>query len=322
MIISQKIRIYPNKTMQLQFKDFFNYSRYSYNVSLNIWNEMYINGNKPNERKVRDEYKRKLKPEWDNFPPNIFDNTCKNMAYGWKRFFTSNSGKPKFKNKRKAKSSFTINRKAESTIRIINNRLFLPKFKYGVKMSESIRFNGDIKICTITKRANQYFASFCIDTDDSMYHSNQNLPTVGIDANIGHFDISEENHRFNSPLKNLIPLYKKISLYQKILSRKVNNSNKYNKVKIKLQNIYLKIQNIQDDWLHKFTSYVIKNYHTICIEDLNVKGMLSNRKISKSISRSLFYRFKVQLQYKSILYGNTLIIADRWFPSTQICSCC
>lgn len=322
MLISQKIRIYPNKTMKNQLKEFFDYSRYSYNKSLEIWNEMYTNGDKPNEFKVRDKYKRELKPEWDIYPPNIFDNSCKLMSEGWKFFFKGINNLPKFKSKRKAKPSFTINRKSESTIRIKNGRLYLPKFKYGIKLSEPIKFNGNIKLCTVSKRANMYFASFTIDTSDEFYFSNSELPTVGIDANIGHFDISEESHRFDTPLNSLKRLYSKIGYYQKRMSRKIKGSIKYNVMKTKLQRTYMKIQNIQDDWLHKFTTHIITNYHTICIEDLNVKGMLSNNKLSRNISRSLFYKFKVLLQYKVNMYGNLLIIADKWFPSTQLCSCC
>ena len=306
-----------------QLEGMFGYSRYSYNATLALWNEIYGNGEKPNERMVRDKYKQTMKNEWEKeYPPNIFDNACKDMAFGWDMFFKRISRRPKFKSKRKSKESFTINRKNNSTIRIKNGRLFLPKFKYGIRMSENIKYDGIIKLCTISKRANQYYTSLTIDTNEEFYRSLSTLPSVGIDANIGHFNISEDIHGFNTPLNNLTPLYERISYYQKLLSRKVKGSNKYNVVKIKLQKLYLKIQNIQDDWLHKFTSHIIQNYHKICIEDLNVKGMLINRKISKKISRSMFYRFKMFLQYKCNMYGNELVIADRWFPSTQICSCC
>ena len=306
-----------------QLEGMFGYSRYSYNATLALWNEIYGNGEKPNERMVRDKYKQTMKNEWEKeYPPNIFDNACKDMAFGWDMFFKRISRRPKFKSKRKSKESFTINRKNNSTIRIKNGRLFLPKFKYGIRMSENIKYDGIIKLCTISKRANQYYASLTIDTDEEFYRSLSTLPSVGIDANIGHFNISEDIHGFNTPLNNLTPLYERISYYQKLLSRKVKGSNKYNVVKTKLQKLYLRIQNIQDDWLHKFTSHMVQNYHKICIEDLNVKGMLSNRKISKKISRSMFYRFKMFLQYKCNMYGNELTIADRWFPSTQICSCC
>ena len=325
MILSQKIRIYPNKTMCKQFEEFFGYARYSYNAGIALWEEMYEAGEKPNERKVRDKYKRSLKQDWEaSYPPNIFDNSITHLAGGYKMFFNRMGNKPKFKSKRKAKKSFTINRKGPSTIRIKNDKLFLPKFKYGVKMAENIRFEGCIKLATVTKRANQYYVSLSIELGDEsyLYRSGDYLPTVGVDANIGHFDVSEETHRWETPLNKLAPLYEKISHYQRLLSKKKLDSKKYNVMKTKLQNTYLRIQNIQDDWLHKFTSYLVHSYHKICIEDLNIKGMLSNKRISKKIARSLFYRFRVQLQYKCEMYGNELIIADRWFPSTQHCSIC
>ena len=325
MILSQKIRIYPNKTMCKQFEEFFGYARYSYNMGIALWKEMYEAGEKPNERKVRDKYKRSLKQDWEaSYPPNIFDNSITHLAGGYKRFFNRMGNKPKFKSKRKAKKSFTINRKDPSTIRIKNGRLFLPKFKYGVKMVENIRFEGCIKLATVTKRADQYYVTLSIELDDDsyLYRSGDYLPTVGIDANIGHFNISENDHNFQTPLASLVPLYEKIAYYQRRMSRKIHGSNKYNAMKTKLQKLYLKIQNIQDDWLYKFTTHIVQNYHKICIEDLNVKGMLSNRRIARSISRSLFYRFRVQLQYKCEMYGNELIIADRWFASTQLCSMC
>lgn len=325
VVITHKIRIYPNKTMIKQFSQLFGYSRYSYNTGLALWNEMYLAGEYPNERKVRDRYKSKLKQDWENsYPPNVFDNAITRLSNGWKLFFKGINSKPKFKSRKKAKDSFTINRKNSTTIRIKGNRLYLPKFKYGVKMAESPRFLGTIKLATVSKRAEKYWVNLAIELDEPeyLYRASSNLPTVGVDANIGHFDTSEENHRWETPLRSLTSLYERVNLYQRHLNRKVKGSKKYNVTKTKLQSTYLRIQNIQNDWLHKFTTYLVGNYGTICIEDLNVQGMLSNRRISRNISRSLFYRFKVQLQYKCSLYGNKLVIADRWFPSTQACSEC
>lgn len=326
VIMTHKIRIYPNKTMIKQFTELFGYSRYSYNVSLQLWNKMYIAGEKPNERKVRDKYKHEYKQDWEkSYPPNVFDNAVTHLGRGWSRYFKGLSKKPKFKSKKKAKDSFTVNRKNSTTIRIKGNRLYLPKFKYGVKMAELPRFAGEIKIATVTKRADKYWVSLSIELDEPqyLYRVSPNLPTVGVDANIGHFDISEEKHRWETPLDNsLIPLYKRVAFYQKRLSRKVKGSKKYEVTKTKLQKTYLRIQNIQDDWLNKFTTYLVYNYGKICIEDLNVRGMLSNRKYAKRISRSMFYKFRVQLQNKCAVSGNELVIADRWFPSTQTCSEC
>lgn len=325
VLVTHKIRIYPNKNMQEQFTSLFGYSRYSFNVGLALWNQMYDDGERPTERKVRDKYKRELKQDWEvEYSPNVFDNALTDMATGWNMFFRGLARKPKFKSKRKAKDSFTINRKGPSTIRIKGKYLYLPKFKHGVKMAELPRFVGAIKAATVTKRAGNYWVSLSIELDepDYIYRVNPNLPTVGVDANIGHFDISEDLHRYITPLQRLTPLYERISHYQRLLNRKVKDSHKYQATRTKLQRTYWRIQNIQDDWLHKFTTYLIQNYSTICIENLAVQNMLANRRIARSIARSLFYRFKVFLQYKCALYGNTLVIADRWFPSTQTCSQC
>ena len=325
VILTHKIRIYPNKTMKRQLQDFFDYSRYAFNIGLDLWNQMYKTGEMPTERKVRDKYKRELKQDWESeYPPNIFDNAVKNMSFGWKLFFSGRSSKPKFKSKRAAKNTFTINRKNPSTIRIKGKRLYLPKFKYGIKMAETPVFKGTIKMATVSSRTGKYWVSLFIELDEPnyLYRAVDSLPSVGVDANIGHFDISEEEHRWTTPLSNLTPLYERISHYQRLLSRKVRGSKKYEATRTKLQQTYWRIRNIQNDWLHKFTTYLVQNYKTICIEDLTVRNMLSNRRIARSIARSLFYRFKIFLKYKCSLYENNLIIADRWFPSTQICSCC
>ena len=325
VILTHKIRIYPNQTMKKQLNDLFGYSRYSFNVGLDLWNQMYEDGLRPNERKVRDTYKREFKQDWESeYPPNVFDNAVKDMAFGWKEFFSGRSFKPKFKSKRTSKNTFTINRKSAYTIRIKNKRLYLPKFKYGIRMSENPMFKGSIKMATVSSRAGKYWVSLSIDLDELtyLYRAFDTLPTVGVDANIGHFDTSEDKHRWTTPLNELTPLYERISHYQRLLSQKVRGSKKYEATRAKLQRTYWRIQNIQDDWLHKFTTYLVRNYKIICIEDLAVRNMLSNRRISRSIARSLFYRFRLFLQYKCSLYGNNLVIADRWFPSTQICSCC
>lgn len=325
MLLSQRVRIYPNKTMQKEFEKMFNYARYSYNAGLELWNELYKAGGNPTDWTVRTTYKRTMKKDWeDEFSSTIFDNAIAHLSRAWKSFFEGNSGLPRFKDKKTSKPSFTFNRKNPYTIRIKNGRLYLPRFKYGVKLSEPIRFGGLIKTVTINKRANCYFASFSIDipADSIKYRSDKSLPTVGIDSNIGHYDISEELHRWETPLRRIEKYYQRISYYQRRMDKKVYKSGNYETMRVKLQRLHLRVQNIQDDWLHKFTTHIVRNYHVICIEDLDVSQMLKNRRISKHVGRSLFYRFREFLTYKSKLYGNTLIVADMWYPSTQRCSSC
>jgi putative transposase len=328
IVLAHKIRIYPNSTTRKYLEGCFGYSRYCYNKGLELWNKLYKDGKKPNARKVRDYYKRNIpKEDWEKqYSPNILDNAITNLEHGFNLFYKKITKHPKFKKKGKCKESFTINRKNDSTIRIINNKLYLPKFKYGMRLSEEIRFDGVIKKCTITKRANQYYASFTIELssqEQSNLFKNTKSNYVGIDANLGHYDISvKKKSRQNFPYKELKVYYEKISYYQKRLSRKKRNSNKYNVLRTKIQRLYLRIFNIQNDWLHKFTTKMIKRFHNICIEDLNIKGMVKNKHLGKYILRSSFYRFKLLLTYKSELHGSNLIIADRFYPSTQRCARC
>ena len=329
LFITQKIRIYPNKTTINLFNRYFGYSRYCFNKGLSTWKTMYELNEKPNGRKVRDNLKSN-KEEWEKeLSPQILDTSIEDLDKAFKMFFKHLSKYPKLKSRKKSKDTFRIYRKSDSSIRTKNNKLFLPKFPYGIKLSESIKYEGIIKTCTISKKADKYFVLFSIQLSEKEINSNfhiDNEKSVGIDLGIKEFAIlSYGDLKFQHIKSNyniLKPLYNKISYYQKRMSKKVYNSNKYNVMKLKLQNTYLDIKNIQDDFLHKITTDITSRFKYITIENLNISGMIKNRCLSEKISKSLFYTFKVQLKYKSEIYGNQLIIADRWFASTQICSNC
>lgn len=328
MILTHKIRIYPNKTTIKQFEQYFGYSRYCYNKGLNTWEKEYNLGNKPNGRRVRDILK-KNKEEWEKeLSPQILDTSIEDLERAFQNFFKKRSNYPKFKSKKLAKDTFRYYRKSDSTIRIKGNKLFLPKIKYGIKFSELPRFNGTIKTCTISRKCDMYFASLTIELKDDIKDKVSNDKSIGIDLGLKTFATLAYDYRGLRQYKSvkgikykLKPLYKKISYYQKGLSRKIKRSNKYNVMKSKLQKIYYRISCIQKDYLNKLTKLLCK-FKYICIEDLNVSGMLKNKKLSKSMHKSLFYTFRTLLEYKSIMYGNHLEIADRWFPSTQTCSKC
>lgn len=250
MIISQKIRLYPNRTTQKQFEEWFNYRRFNYNRALRVWNEMYTSGEKPTERRVRDKIKRELKEDWESvYSPNILDNAIADLGLSWNRYFKKISRRPKFKKKKDSLQTLTFNRKNDSTIRFRDEKLFLPKIKYPVKMSESLRFNGVVKTCTITRQNNLYFASMSIEVDENQFHRSCPDGTVGVDLNICHFDISEDIHRFEFPNKKLKFHYNKVKSYQRLLSRKKRSSNKRKAVKAKLLREYYRITCIRKDWI-------------------------------------------------------------------------
>ena len=265
MILTHKMEIKPNKTIIKLFEKYFGYSRYCYNKGLSIWEEEYSKGNKPNGRKVRDIFKS-IKQEWEKeYSPVVLDTAIEDLEKAYNMFYKKINKKPKFKSKKINKNSFRVYRKCDSTIRIKHNKLYLPRFPYGIKLTENIRFNGTIKTCTITKKANRYFASFSIELKNETEIKNK-FPTTnkvaGIDLGLKTFAVLADDkyfYKYFYPSK-LKAYYAKINYLNRKLSKKQKGSNKFNVMKTKLQRTYLRIFNIQMDFLQKLTTNIIKNY--------------------------------------------------------------
>lgn len=260
--------------------------------------------------------------------------TIKDLAHAWSAFFNSKKGskrkkrkvgKPSFRSKKNPKQGFKTDRAS-----IKNGKLVLDKphaYKdawYGIPFKGYDLPDGKIKHCAITKIGNSYYASITID------HSEQPLSKTGrttaIDANVNHFDYTDGS--FAVCPKELDHLYAQIKYYQRLLARKrqengkkVTHSKQYVKVKTKLQKCYQRVTAIQNDLLHKFTTMIYQVYDIVVIEDLDVQAMQMKKK-AKNLHRSLFGRFRIYMAYKAIKFDKVLIVADRFYPSTQRCSNC
>ena len=248
------------------------------------------------------------------------------LAVAWKLFFNNlkTTNKPKFQSRKKSKQGFKTDR-----ARIVNGRLVLDQPHAYKGEWSSIRFkgasipDGKLKLCAITRTKGKYIATITMDVEPVA------LPKTGkktaVDANVDHFDTTEGQTSLKPEL--LDPLYTKVRTYQRQLARKrkVNknyrNSKGYQATRAKLQATYERIRNIQNDLLHKFTTDLYREFDTVVIEDLDVKGMQMKKK-AKNLHRSLFGRFRQFMEYKAEKFGKTLIVADRFYPSTQRCSAC
>lgn len=274
----------------------------------------------------------KNKEEWQyQLSSRVLQLTVADLAAAWKYFFNNKKnkamrvGKPVFKQKKNSKQGF----KTDSA-RIINGKLVLDKARdckdnwYGIPFKGYSLPDGKIKHCAITKVNNKYYASLVIDCPE------QSLPKTGrntaIDANVNHFDYTDGSCSIYP--KRLNNIYVQIAFYQKRLTRKRHvdgkkalNSNGYLVMRTKLQALYEKATAIQLDLLHKFTTEIYHNYDTIVIEDLDVKAMQMSKK-AKNLHRSLFGKFRYQMEYKAKKFGKELIVANRFYPSTQQCSNC
>ena len=343
MYVSQRIEIKPNKTTIKLFENYFNYNRYCYNKALENWNNLYKQfknkeiEKRPNSRRVRDHLKS-IKEDWEkDYSPIIIETACEDVDRAFKFFWKGLTKFPKFKSKKNKniKFSFRYQRKNPSTFRIKDEkRLFLQRFPYPIKMTEKIRFDGLLKTLTISKKANRYFATFVIDINPSYYqnfHPNSNDKNIcGIDLGVktlaiiadNKFENNKKFYKCKSIIKDIEKYYKKISYYDKRMSKKIYGSKKYEAMRIKLQKIYNRIHNLEYNYIHKFTKRICRRYKYICIENLKSKNLQKRHSLARNIRNSLFYSIRKQFEYKSQFYNCILIKADRFFPSTQMSSCC
>jgi len=338
MIKTHQVKINPNAHMTRVIEDLFNYRRYCWNQALATWNNMYDEsiilddkGLRPDNRKVKNELVSD-KQDWQYYrSARVLQQTVNSLEKSWKGFWNPsmpNHGSPKFKSKKNYKPNFSTDR-----ARLVNGRLVLDKpleisksVWYGIRLRESPRFEGKLKLCTITKKSDGYYASLVFDTAH-----NEIVPktsdTVGIDVNVKRFNYNDGQQIDVYP-KKLERYYQRITHYQRMLARKrLENprnfkTKRYTKVKTKLRRDYQKVNNLQMDILQKFTTKLITDYGEIHIEDLNVHGMMMSKKMGKNLHRSLFGKLRETLTYKCKWNNRKLVLVDRLYPSTQICSVC
>ena len=249
-------------------------------------------------------------------------------------FFKKQNKYPKFQKKGKNDSFYMDN----SVIEVAGKKIRIPKLGW-VKMRENIRFYGNIISATISRTADKWFVSIQIAIEiNPQPTAIENQEAVGVDLGVAYLAILSDGTKFSGSkplkksLKKLKRLSRSLSKKQRVeevyadkngveRKRKVPSKN-YLKAKNKLAREHAKVANIRKDYLHKLTTYLIQSYDIICIEDLNVKGMMKNRKLARAISDMGFYEFKRQLLYKAEMCGKEIVIADRWFPSSKTCSEC
>ena len=274
----------------------------------------------------------KQKQDWQyQLSSRVLYQAVADLAKAWQYFFNNkenkalHAGKPTFRQKKLPKQGFKTDRS-----RIQNGKLRLDKPRqykgdwYAIPFKGYALPDGNIKYCSITKINNKYYASLVVETPvEPLVKTGQN---TAVDANVNHFDYTDGQYSINP--KRLNSLYEQIAFYQKRLARKRKENGKkaldsksYTVMRAKLQTLYEKATTIQNDLLHKFTTYLYRTYDIIVIEDLDVKSMQMSKK-AKNLHRSLFGKFRFQMEYKAIKFDKQLIIADRYYPSTQRCSQC
>jgi len=224
-------------------------------------------------------------------------------------------GYPKFKSKKEGVGSFRLT----GHITVEDDRIRLPRIGWVRLKEHGYIPVGKHKQATVSERAGRWFVSVLVKED--VEPSPLRAGVVGVDLGIKHLAVCSDGVVFENP-KALERNLRKLRRLQKAISRKKKGSVNRKKAIRQLQRTHLRISNIRQDNLHKTTSMLARNKQTICLEDLNVSGMLKNHHLARAISDVGLYEFRRQMEYKTGWYGSTLVYADRWFPSSKTCSKC
>ena len=291
-------------------------SRLAYNVCLAQWNHDYENGVKHNYYSIKkwfNSIKRAEYPFIMQASKCVPEAAIKDLATAFKNMYRRTGKHPRF-HKKGVHDSFRID---GSAITVEGRILKLPKGLH-LKLMERFRYENQVnKInnVTISRKAGYWFASISCDINNPA-RENQGAGIIGIDVGVKTLATCSDGTVVSNP-KTLYSREKRKKHLQRMLARKQKGSNNRRKAKLRLARYEYHTAMKRMDWLHKASTQIAKNNKLCFMEDLNVKGMLSNHHLAKSISDCAFTELHRQLTYKT-----TVRDIDRWYPSSQLCSNC
>ncbi|HIE01419.1 MAG TPA: transposase [Thiotrichaceae bacterium] len=321
MVLSHKIQIKnPTVKQEQYFRQACGTSRFAYNWGLAEWRKQYEAGLKPSALEIKKVFNA-IKPvdfPWVfNVTKCAAEQAFSDLGTAFKRFFKSVAGYPRFKKKGVHDSFYLSN----DQFKLSGNRIKIPKLAW-VKLTESLRFEGKILSATVSRIADKWFVSINVQMETTLVKVSENqADVVGVDLGVKYL-ITKSNGETVVGRKPLKKLSRRLARQQRHLNKCTKGSKRYNRQKRKIARLHYHISCIRHDALHKLTHHLCQNFKVICLEDLNVKGMLKNHKLAKVISDMGFYEFKRQIDYKATLFGNWISTISKWFPSSKKCSNC
>lgn len=329
MIKAYKYKLKPNTTQETAMNQFLGSARFIYNWGLNRKTEQYkLNGTSPNYNALAKELT--LLKQTDGYtwlqdvPIDALQQSLRNLENAFTRFFREHKGYPKFKSKKDNYASYKVIKSVHFDF--TNWKVKLPKLGW-VNLCKNHIFNqlnckqGTV---TITKDCcGTYWCSVVVDDMQDKPSKTKMVEStaVGIDLGIKDFAILSDGTKFSNP-KYYERSQKKLAKLQRQFAKSKKSSHRHELLRIKIARLYRSITNQRNDMLHKLSTYLVSSYDNICLEDLNVEGMMKNHHLAKSIQSASWSTFVNMLTYKSEYNGKNVIFIGRYEPSSKLCHNC
>ena len=326
-VIAYKYRIYPNREQEILIQKTFGCVRFVYNHFLAsriaTYKErgetmnFYVCSNALTPLKKRMEWLKEV-------DSTALQSSLRDLDMAFQNFFRGvrqgrHIGYPKFRDKHSRRQSYT-SKFVNGNITIIGNKVKLPKLGL-VKCAINKKVKGKMLNATVSQApSGKYFVSICC-TDVDIEPLPKTGAVVGVDLGVKDLAITSDGVKYQNN-RYTYEAEKRLARLQRELSRKTKGSNRWEKQRIKVARLQEHIANQRRDNMQKLTTELIRNYDVICIEDLNADGMKRNHKLAKVVSDASFFEFRRELEYKAKWYGKQISVVDRFYPSSQLCSCC
>ena len=312
-----KYRIYPDKEQRDFFERTFGCVRLFYNTSLDEMNKLY-----KEKKEYKDitpaSYKERF-PFFKEVDSLALANAQLNRNKALKTFFRKQNKFPKFKAKRNKQSYSTNNQNGTVYLSEDGKYISLPKIK-NIKIKMHRKFDGVIKTVTVSKECDEtYYVSILVEENIEAKPKSNN--SVGIDLGIKSYIVDSNSERIDNP-KYLTKSLLRLAIEQRKLSHMKKGGKNRNKQRIKVARLHRRIRNQRNDFLQKLSSKYINENQVIVLEDLNIKQMEQDSKLSRLIVDASWSTFVSMLEYKGNWYGRDIIKVPTYYPSSQLCSCC
>ncbi len=323
-----KTELFPNNKQQTMLSKHCDAARFAYNWGLDKRSDLWKNEKKStNAQQLHKEIVQLKQTELSwlyDVSKCAVQESLRDLDVAFKNFFRKlkqkkkgKAGFPKFKSRKNDHQSYRV----QGCIEIDSKSVKIPRIGWiRLKEESYLPVGSDVKSLTISTQSGRWFVSASVEENPKKVKLTKEV--IGIDLGIKTLATCSNGLIFDNP-KALRKRTKQLRKCSKRLSRKVKGSNNRNKARIRLNKLHYRIANIRKDVLHKITTAVARTKpKAVVMENLVVQNMAANRRLSRSILDCGFFEFRRQLEYKLKWIGSEIILADTFFPSSKMCSCC